>query len=135
MGTRRVALFFTASDSPSNFFSTDCSSLAVVKTPPNSKTPPTPCLPRLRSRSVSVSVSACVNDRCVWFGAPAQCELFQTPLEVGGPHVSAAQRPLDVLLKQPPVRLQNLRSLFVQRVFGIWLLWGRGRAHRQNRAL
>lgn len=52
--------------------------------------------------------------------------LFKTSLEVGGAHVATSQRAVDVLLKQPPVRLQDLRRLLVQRVLRVRLLGGRG---------
>lgn len=54
-------------------------------------------------------------------------ELFQTPLKVGGAHVSALQRALDVLLEEPPVCLQDFCRFLVQRVLGVWLLGGRGK--------
>lgn len=60
-------------------------------------------------------------------------ELFQTPLKVGGAHVSALQRALDVLLEEPPVCLQDFCRFLVQWVLGVRLLGGgarvRGRSH------
>lgn len=55
-------------------------------------------------------------------------ELFQTPLKVGGAHVSALQRALHVLLEEPPVCLQDFCRLLVQRVLGVRLLGGRGKS-------
>lgn len=52
--------------------------------------------------------------------------LLQTSLEVGGADVAASQRAVDVLLEEPPVRLQNLRCLLVQRVLRVRLLGVRG---------
>lgn len=49
-------------------------------------------------------------------------ELFKTPLKVGGTHIAAPQGAMDVLLKKPPVCLQNLRCLLVQRILGVRLL-------------
>lgn len=61
-------------------------------------------------------------------------ELLQTPLEVGGAHVAALQRAVDVLLKEPPVRLQHLRRLLVQGVLGVRLLGGRREGGRGQHA-
>lgn len=48
--------------------------------------------------------------------------LFETPLEVGGAHISAPQGALDVLLEESPVCLQNLCCLLVQRILRVRLL-------------
>lgn len=61
-------------------------------------------------------------------GQQEEEELFKTPFEADGAHVAAAQGAVDVLLKEPPVVLQDLRRLLVQRVLGVGLLGeGRGR--------
>lgn len=48
--------------------------------------------------------------------------LFQAALEVGGADVATPHGALHVLLKQPPVVLQDLSGFFVQWVFGVGLL-------------
>lgn len=58
------------------------------------------------------------------FGGSWDAELFKTPLEVGGAHVASSQRAKDVLLKEPPVRLQDFCRLLVQRVLRVRLLGG-----------
>lgn len=60
------------------------------------------------------------------FGESQDAELFKTPLEVGGAHVTAPQRAMDVLLKQPPVRLKDFCCLLVQRILWVRLLQGGG---------
>lgn len=60
-------------------------------------------------------------------------ELFKTPLEVGGAHVSAPQRAMDVLLKEPPVRLEDFCCLLVQRILRVRLLEGGGGGRRGRR--
>lgn len=71
---------------------------------------------------VGQCVSAHVNDKCILGCKGRRRGLFETALEVGGAHVSAAQRALDVLLEEPPVGLQHLRRLLVQGVLGVGLL-------------
>lgn len=51
-------------------------------------------------------------------------ELLQTSLEVGGADVAAPQGAMDVLLEEPPVRLQDLCCFLVQRILWVWLLEG-----------
>lgn len=63
-------------------------------------------------------------------GESRDTELFKTPLKVGGAHVSAPQRAMDVLLKEPPVRLEDFCCLLVQRVLRVRLLHGGGRWRR-----
>lgn len=60
------------------------------------------------------------------FGESRDAELFKTPLEVGGAHVTAPQRAMDVLLEEPPVRLEDFCRLLVQRILGVRLLQGGG---------
>ena len=71
------------------------------------------------------------------FGEWSDAELFKTPLEVGGAHVSAPQRALDVLLEEPPVCLEDFCRLLVQRVLRVRLLqgggWGRTRGSHINK--
>lgn len=71
---------------------------------------------------VGQCVSAHVNDKCILGCEGRRRGLFEAALEVGGSHVSSAQRALDVLLEQTPVGLQHLRCLLVQRIFRIGLL-------------
>lgn len=61
-----------------------------------------------------------------WGAGQQEEELFKTPFEADGAHVAATQGTVDVLLKEPPVVLQHLRGLLVQRVLGVGFL-GRGR--------
>lgn len=58
-------------------------------------------------------------------------ELFKTPLEIGRAHVSAPQRALDVLLKEPSVCLEDFCCLLIQRILRVRLLQGGGRGRRQ----
>ena len=46
-------------------------------------------------------------------GGGQQEQLFQTAFEADGAHVAAAQRAVDVLLKEPPVVLHDLGRLLV----------------------
>lgn len=57
-------------------------------------------------------------------GGSWDAELFKTPLEVGGAHVSAPERAMDVLLEEPPVCLEDFCCLLVQRVLRVRLLEG-----------
>lgn len=49
--------------------------------------------------------------------------LFQAALEVGRADIATPHGALHVLLKQPPVVLQDLGGLLVQWVFRVGLLW------------
>lgn len=60
-------------------------------------------------------------------------ELFKTPFEADGAHVAAAQGAVHVLLKEPPVVLQHLRRLLVERVLGVGFLGeGQGAGFNQS---
>lgn len=59
-------------------------------------------------------------------GGSWDAELFKTPLKVGGAHVAAPQGAMDVLLKEPPVRLEDLCCLLVQWILRVRLLLGEG---------
>lgn len=64
-------------------------------------------------------------------GTEGGSELLQTSLKVGGADVAPPQGAVDVLLEEPPVCLQNLCCLLVQRVLRVWLLEGGGGRSRQ----
>lgn len=68
----------------------------------------------------SLGVAAAGDDACR--GGVRAGRLFQTPLKVGGTHVSASQGAMHILLKEATVGLQDLSSFFVQRVLRVWLL-------------
>lgn len=59
-------------------------------------------------------------------GGSWDAKLFKTPLKVGGANVAAPQRAMDVLLKEPPVRLEDLCCFLVQRILRVRLLLGGG---------
>lgn len=72
------------------------------------------------------------GEECRGRGGGQSWELFKTPLEVGGAHVSTPQRAMDVLLKEPPVRLEDFCCLLVQRILRVRLLQGGGRGSHVN---
>lgn len=66
-------------------------------------------------------------------GAGRWEELFKTLFEADGAHVAAAQGTVHVLLKEPPVVLQHLRRLLVERVLGVGFLGeGQGAGFNQS---